>query len=197
MLLLEYSSIPLKFELSTTPAQLQPQQNLPEHTVTKTGGELTMQTRPAQLRLDSYERRASMGMRGISAQTQYMKQSGREAAMEATRNYAEMGNRLRDFNKGANIPDVYYSKMMNDIGGGELQIVPLAPIDVSWEEGMIKQQFDAARVAFDWRTDAGRANFVPGSITMNITQYPSMSFKYLKGPVYVPPSADPTYNKAI
>ncbi|MEG0178927.1 MAG: DUF6470 family protein [Oscillospiraceae bacterium] len=197
MLLLEYTSNPIRYEIQTTPASLQLNQELPTHTVTKSGGELTQQTQHAQMRQDSYERRASMGFRGISAQTQYMKQAGRSAALAAIRSYADMGNSVRDINKGANIPDAYYNKMMQEHLSGELGFTSIAPVNISWQEGALKQQYEAARVAFDWKTDKGKANFVPGSFKMNITQYPSMSFKYTGGFNYVPRSADPNYNKAI
>ena len=196
MLLLEYTTTPIRYEMQTQPARLEYTQPLPTHTVTKTGGELTQSTTPTRLRLDSYERRAGMGLRGVNAQTQYMKQTGRAAAMQATRQYAEKGNALRNIQDGANIPDVVFNNYMQD-QSGSLALQPLAPVDISWEMGEIRQQYEAARVAFDWKTSRPETHFVPGKITANITQYPDIQFKYLGGPLYVPASADPNYNKAI
>ncbi|MEG1476545.1 MAG: DUF6470 family protein [Oscillospiraceae bacterium] len=196
MLLLEYTSTPIRYEMQTQPARLEYSQELPTHTATKSGGELTMSTTPTRLRLDGYERRASMGSRGVNAQTQYMKEVGRAAAMEATRQYAEMGNQLKNIQDGANIPDVYYSKMMQRYSGS-LGLTHVAPIDISWDMGEIRQQYEAARVSFDWKTSHPQGKFIPVKITANITQYPDIKFKYLGGPIYAPPSANPNYSKEV
>lgn len=195
MNLLEIKTNDIKLDIQVQRAKLDYRQELPTHTVTKSGGNLTMETSRPKLRLDSYERRASMGLRGVSAQTTYMKQSGRQAALEVIANYADTGNALRDIHKGANIPDAYYGKTLDT---GSLGFQNLAPVDVSWEEGFIRQQFETARVAFDWKTtQASSAQFTPGSIKFSVSQYPSIEFNFTGGPIYVPKSADPNYSEAI
>lgn len=195
MSLLEITTNDIKLDVQVQRARLDYRQELPTHTVKKSGGNLTINTSRPQMRADSYERRASMGFRGIASQTTYMKQTGRQAAMEATANYADTGNALRDIQKGANIPDAYYGKNLDT---GSLGFQPLAPVDISWEEGFIRQQFETARVAFDWKTSQDNsAQFTPGTIKFSVSQYPSIEFNFTGGPIYVPKSADPNYSKAI
>lgn len=194
MQLLEYSTNDIRLEMQVQKAKVDYTTTLPSHTLSKTGGQVNNHTKQTTLRLDTYERRSSMGFKGIQATTDYMKQMGRQKAMEATRNYADTGNALRDIHKGANIPDAYYSQMLDT---GSLGFQPLAPVAISWDEGFIKQDYETARLAFEWKQGQTQGNYTPGSVKFNVTQYPSIEFKYLGGPVYVPKSADPNYEKAI
>jgi len=46
---------------------------------------------------------------------------------------------------------------------------------------------------FDWRIGNGDFNFIPGDIEISVAQQPDVLIKYIGGPIYVPPSADPDY----
>ena len=37
------------------------------------------------------------------------------------------------------------------------------------------------------------SEFIPGDIEFTVTQRPEVRIKYVGGPIYVPPSADPNY----
>ena len=39
--------------------------------------------------------------------------------------------------------------------------------------------------------------FTPGDIEISVTQQPDVIIKYVGGPLYVPPSADPNYEGAV
>ena len=49
------------------------------------------------------------------------------------------------------------------------------------------------KMNFDWRLNRTQFEFVPGDIEISVTQYPDVVIKYIGGPLYVPPSADPNY----
>ena len=55
----------------------------------------------------------------------------------------------------------------------------------------IRYQMD--KMNFDMKVANGNFEFVPGNISIEITQYPGVQIEYVGGPIYVPPSADPNY----
>ena len=65
--------------------------------------------------------------------------------------------------------------------------------DGEWDEGEINIRYEMDKLNFDWRMGQGEVQFVPGNIEFTVTQQPDVIIKYIGGPVYVPPSADPEY----
>lgn len=49
------------------------------------------------------------------------------------------------------------------------------------------------RMSFDMKVANGNFEFIPGNINIEITQYPDVQIEYVGGPIYVPPSADPSF----
>jgi len=47
---------------------------------------------------------------------------------------------------------------------------------------------------FDWRNQKGNVKFIPGDIQFTVTQQPDVIIKYVGGALYVPPSADPSFD---
>lgn len=150
-----------------------------------------------QLRLDTFERRSSMGLKGMPDFMRDAAQRGRNAAMEATRNYAEIGDQLKNIQKGANIPDVIFSKIMQR-AQGELVLMPLSPTEISWQAGSVQTNYLPVQQNFKWETDATGPTyeFVPATFSMNMLQYPEIRFRFVGPPIYVPPSSAPDAPKA-
>ena len=59
------------------------------------------------------------------------------------------------------------------------------------EEMIIRYEMD--KLNFDWKFGKGDFEFTPGDIEFTVTQRPEVVIKYVGGPIYVPPSADPNY----
>ena len=68
-----------------------------------------------------------------------------------------------------------------------------SPVDISWTDGGADINYTPASMNFNWNPPESNVQFVPGQITMTITQYPKLEIEYLGKPIYVPPSADPDY----
>ena len=49
------------------------------------------------------------------------------------------------------------------------------------------------KLNFDWRVNQPKFEFTPGDIELSVTQQPDVIIKYVGGPLYVPPSSDPSY----
>lgn len=192
MLLLKITSTPIKYELSSERARLEINQERPSSTMGKTGGTFEIHQRQVQVQLDTFERRNSMGFRGVQAFADDNAARGKDAVMRATGSYADFGNEIVNIQKGATIPNAMFSQAMQR-ASGELVLVPLSPTDISWQPGGTTLDYTPVELTFDWNVGQARLNFVPGNLSMNITQYPALNIEYLGGPVYVPPSAAPNY----
>ena len=62
---------------------------------------------------------------------------------------------------------------------------------VSYESGDIRFEMD--KLNFDWRVNQTQFKFIPGDIEISVKQQPDVIIKYIGGPLYVPPSADPDH----
>ena len=65
--------------------------------------------------------------------------------------------------------------------------------DISWTGGEMSIRYEMDKLNFDWRMNQMQFTFVPGDIEFKVTQQPDVVIKYIGGPLYVPPSADPNY----
>ena len=65
--------------------------------------------------------------------------------------------------------------------------------DISWDGGEMSIRYEMDKLNFDWRMEQMSFTFVPGDIEFTVTQQPDVIIKYVGGPLYVPPSADPNY----
>ena len=54
-------------------------------------------------------------------------------------------------------------------------------------------RYEMDKLNFDWRVIRPQFEFTPGDIELSVTQKPDVIIKYMGGPLYVPPSADPNY----
>lgn len=74
-----------------------------------------------------------------------------------------------------------------------IQFLPTQGADISWDGGQMSIRYEMDKLNFDWRTEQGDIQFIPGDIEFSVTQNPDVVIKYVGGPLYVPPSADPEY----
>ena len=74
-----------------------------------------------------------------------------------------------------------------------IQFLPEVGPDISWTGGEMSIRYEMDKLNFDWRMNQMQFTFVPGDIEFKVTQQPDVVIKYIGGPLYVPPSADPNY----
>ena len=74
-----------------------------------------------------------------------------------------------------------------------IQFLPEGGADLSWEGGEMSIRYEMDKLNFDWRMKNMQFTFTPGDIEFTMTQRPEVIIKYVGGPLYVPPSADPDY----
>jgi hypothetical protein len=192
--LLNIRSVPITIEHKTTRAALRHQTDQPAVSITRQQGARNIQTVPAKVNIDSYETRASMGMKSAPRVIQESAEAGRQAALEATREQTEKGNYIMDTHgKGDPIPD-YAMSQRGQVRDMVLTFMPSEKPQLSIEGGTISFNYTMDKLTFDWNTNSKPfLEFVPPSIEFNVTQYNEVIIEYVGDPIYVPPSADPNY----
>ena len=91
------------------------------------------------------------------------------------------------------IPQLARERAMGDPTNLNIKFLPTTGPDISWDGGELSIQYEMDKLNFDWRMNQMQFTFVPGDIEFTMTQRPDVIIKYVGGPLYVPPSADPDY----
>lgn len=152
-----------------------------------------MRSQNTRLQMDSTNFRSDLGYKSHDAMMQDFAQRSRRSAQEAVANKVDFGNQAIHIEKGASIPDILYSRLMQDKSSASLQMVPLSPIQMDWAPSQLEVNYEPVRQSFDWRTAKSSLEFIPGKFSVDILQYPSVNIEYIGKPIYVPASADPDY----
>ena len=191
--LIEITTIPIEIEMKTTNARLEYARGTAEMEVSRNRGGLSIQSRPIRVNIDTFEARNSV-VPTTATSIQQAAQSGRQAVYEATATYARQGRMMMESPGSQVIPQL----AADSTGTGEaihanIQFLPKVGADLSWEGGEMRIRYEMDKLNFDWRMGQMNFTFVPGDIEFTMTQRPDVIIKYVGGPLYVPPSADPDY----
>lgn len=192
--LLKIQSVPISIEYKVQRAQLQQQSAQPKVNVTRQKGSLNIQRTPLRVNIDSYETRASAGLKSPRRSVEEYANNGRAAAQEATRNIAEEGNaRMDSGGSKSYIADMVASRMIRPAETMMTFIPSVAP-EISVDPGSISFDVTMDKLTFDWNINhKPQLEYVPGNIEFTVAQYPEVVIEYMGSPIYVPPSADPNY----
>lgn len=194
MQLIRITSTPIKYDINIQPAELRIAQNSDiSHTERRTSGELKIDAKPVQIRMDSTELFASLGVKSAPRLIKEAAQKGLQAAQKATAQYAEFGNQLTEINRGVDVSSIIKQRMLEQ---PDLQTVflPSAGTDISWDPNSISIKYNPGTLTMDWHLQRNVMDYIPGKFELNIVQYPKITIEYLGEPSYVPPSANPNFD---
>jgi len=192
--LIEITTIPIELEMKITKPRLEQVRGTVEMEISRDHGGLNIKSRPIKLNIDTFEARNSLTPT-LARSLQQTADAGQQAAYEATATYAQQGQLLLN----ARIGEELITKFATDTQNKDLklnvgiQFLPTTGADVSWDKGEIQIRYEMDKLNIDWRIDRGNYNFIPGDIEVSVAQRPDLIIKYIGGPIYVPPSADPNY----
>ena len=191
--LIEITTIPIEIEMKTTNARLEYARGTAEMEVSRDRGGLSIQSRPIRVNIDTFEARNSV-VPTTSTSIQQAAQSGRQAVYEATATYARNGRLMMESQQKDVSPRIAAAStgMGQDVNVN-IQFLPEVGADLSWEGGEMRIRYEMDKLNFDWRMQQMHFEFIPGDIEISVTQQPDVIIKYVGGPLYVPPSADPDY----
>lgn len=190
--LLNITTIPVKIELVVDHAQLKYKSDPPTVQVSREKGGAQINSEPIKVQIDSFEMRQSIGLKSISRVIREASSKGIAAAKQATADYCRMGNNY------ANAHSVPIGKFIaarnNSIPQTGLGFLPEARPEISWSGGTVEMKFQSDKLNMDWNV-SNNLNFeyTPGKVKLEILQNPAVEIQYVGGPIYVPPSADPSY----
>lgn len=195
--LIEITTVPIEIEMKTTHSHLVYSRGTAEVEISRDKGGLNIKSRPIKLNVDSFQAQSSI--RPTTAQSvKQAAEAGKQAAYQATATYAKRGQLVMDAQLGQELitqfaqetQDAHLGRSLDEFGLGFL---PEGGIDLDWEPGQMQIRYEMDKLNFDWRINQTEFEFIPGDIEISVKQRAEVIVKYIGGPLYVPPSADPNY----
>lgn len=192
--LIEIKTVPIEIEMKVTDAKLEYTRGTADLEISRADGGLSIRSRPIRLNLDTFEARNSVVPTTMRSIEQYA-QKGQESAYEATAIYAQQGQMLLNAKIGQELvtqfaADAQARNIKTNVG---LQFLPSVGPEISWTPAEMTIHYEMDKLNFDWRMNQPQFKFTPGDIEISVKQQPDVIIKYVGGPLYVPPSADPNY----
>lgn len=192
--LLEITRVPIEIEMRTSPAHLQYTRGTAEVEISRDKGGLSIKSRPIQLNVDTFEMRQSI-VPTAPRSIEQGAEKGKQAAYSATAALAQKGELFLKAQFGEDVQSqlarTAISKEM--FSQPALDFTPSVPPEISWDPGEMSIRYEMDKLNFDLRMNQTEFEFVPGDIEILVKQKPEVIIKYIGGPLYVPPSADPDY----
>lgn len=198
--LIEISTVPIQIEMKTTSAKLERASGTAEMEFSRSDKGVSVRSRSVRVNLDTYE---SEGSRTVSPITQM-----RQATYEAASAYTNQGQLMMTSHlAGAGVPaqntgapaqtpgnPAKAPAQASPSGQNAAPAIPTAPAAAAeLDVGEMSIRYEMDKLNFDWKFGQSEFEFTPGDIEFTVTQRPEVVIKYIGGPLYVPPSADPNY----
>ncbi len=191
--LIEIQTIPIEIEMKITPARLEYARGTAQLEISRDKGGLSIHSQPIQVNIDTFECRNSV-MPTTASLIRQQAQAGTQAAYQATAVLAREGRMMMEARIDEDvIPELARQKTMGQPVNLNIDFIPKAGPDISWDGGEMSIRYEMDKLNFDWRMEQMHFTFVPGDIEFTMTQRPDVVIKYVGGPLYVPPSSDPDY----
>lgn len=192
--LIEITSVPIEIEMKVSHAKLEYTRGVADLEISRNDGGLSIRSRPIRLNIDTFEARNSVVPTTATAVKQ-SSEAGKQAAYEATASYAQQGKLLLQAKIGQELvtqfaADAQTKNLQTNVG---IKFIPTADANLEWDSAEMNIRFEMDKLNFDWRMNQTQFEFTPGDIEISVTQRPEVVIKYVGGPLYVPPSADPNY----
>ena len=191
--LIEIQTIPIEIQMTTTNAHLEYARGTAQMEVSRDRRGLQIRSQPIRVNIDTFEARSSI----VPTTAQSIQQGaaqGQRAAYEATAVLAQEGRMMMEAKIDQDvIPQLAQQKTVDQPAQLGIQFLPEVGPDISWTGGEMSIRYEMDKLNFDWRMNQMQFTFVPGDIEFKVTQQPDVVIKYIGGPLYVPPSADPNY----
>lgn len=192
--LLEITSVPIEIEMRTSRAQLQYTKGTAELEISRDKKGLSIKSRPIQLNVDTFEMRQSI-VPSAPRSIEQSAQKGRQAAYSATASRAQEGELYLKAKFGedvqAQISKTAISEQM--YSQPAMSFIPTEEPEIDWNPGEMSIRYEMDKLNFDWRINQTEFEFAPGDIEISVKQKAEVIIKYVGGPIYVPPSANPDY----
>ena len=192
--LIEIKTVPIEIEMKVNHAKLEYSRGTADLEISRGEGDLSIKSRPITLNIDTFEARNSVCPTAMRSIEQYA-QKGQQASYTATATYAQHGQMLLNAKLGEDVLGQFAAEAATkDLKLNEgLTFLPSVPPEITWDPGEMHIRYEMDKLNFDWKVNQTKFEFIPGDIEISVKQKPEVIIKYIGGPLYVPPSADPDY----
>lgn len=192
--LIEITTVPIQIEMKVNHANLKYARGSANMEVSRDRGGLHIKSQPIRVNLDTFEARNSI-LPTTATSIKQSAQKGHQAVYEATAAYAQQGRMKMETKVGQ---DVIGQIAAASTGVGQdvnvnIEFLPKTGPEIDWQGGEMNIDYQMDKLNFDWRMQKMHFEFTPGDIEFSVKQRPEVIIKYVGGPLYVPPSADPEY----
>lgn len=198
--LLQITTIPIKIEIKVTNAKFEHSREYtqPKVNIKNTNGGYVMQAEPFKLNIDTYQARKSLGYGNMTDGDMLAQkaQDGFSIAFQGTAKVASEGDQLA---RGASPSEIALS---NARAGATVQTImeflPKEGADITFDEGTLNIEYQMGEQDIDWDIHPDSPlEFIPGSVEFIVRDRPRVEIEYVGDPIYVPPSANPSYEPPI
>ena len=192
--LIEITTVPIQIEMKTTNAKLEYARGTVEMEIKRDKGGLEIKSKPIRVNIDTFEARNSITPTAVRSIEQSA-QKGRQTAYQATAAYAQQGKLMMETKLGEEVITKFARQTMDKPLSRELgmDFLPSVGPEITWDVGEMNIRYEMDKLNFDWKFGQGDFKFTSGDVELTVTQRPEVIIKYIGGPIYVPPSADPNY----
>lgn len=191
--LIEIKTVPIEIQMKVTHARLEYARGTAQVEISRNKGGLNIRSHPIKVNLDTFEARNSV-MPTTSTLIRQQAQAGIQGAYQATAVLAREGRMMMEARIDQDvIPQLAKAQNLGQPTNVNIDFIPTTGPDISWDGGEMSIRYEMDKLNFDWRMEQMSFTFVPGDIEFTMTQRPDVIVKYVGGPLYVPPSADPDY----
>lgn len=192
--LIEITTVPIQIEMKVNHANLKYARGTADMEVSRDKGGLHIKSQPIRVNLDTFEARNSV-LPTPATSIKQAAQKGHQTVYEATAAYARQGRMKMETKVGE---DVISQIAASSTGVGQdvnvnIEFLPKTGPEITWQGGQMDINYEMDKLNFDWKMQKMQFEFTPGDIEISVKQRPEVIIKYVGGPLYVPPSADPDY----
>ncbi len=196
--LLQITTVPINYQLKIQRAQIERHRGNAQVEISREKGRgFQIQTQASKVHIDTFEARNSM-VPSTPTSIRQAADKGRQAAADATAQWASENHTMMAAKIGEDATGkIVEQNFMNNLKTGEfaMRFIPEAGPDIQWSEPNISTRYEMDRLRFNLKITNGDFQYIPGDVSLEITQMPDVNIQYIGGPMYVPPSADPNYEK--
>lgn len=191
--LIEIKTVPIEIQMKVTKAHLEYARGTAQMEISRDKNGLSIRSQPIKVNIDSFESRNSVTPTTATL-IQQQAQAGMQSAYQATAVMAREGRMMMEARIDQDvIPQLVKQQNIGDPTNVNIEFLPTVGPDIGWDGGEMSIRYEMDKLNFDWRMEQMSFTFVPGDIEFTMTQRPDVIIKYVGGPLYVPPSADPNY----
>ena len=191
--LIEIKTVPIEIQMKVTKAHLEYARGTAQMEISRDKNGLSIRSQPIKVNIDSFESRNSVTPTTATL-IQQQAQAGMQSAYQATAVMAREGRMMMEARIDQDvIPQLAKQQNIGNPTNVNIDFLPTVGPDISWDGGEMSIRYEMDKLNFDWRMEQMSFTFVPGDIEFTMTQRPDVIIKYVGGPLYVPPSADPNY----